>query len=115
MILKLSIFLGRLDVLRNSLEYALGSDELSSVQSPSTAEPSPRLPRSLPRLPVHDVEEVETSPSVTRRGAMSPSMASVTSGSTTASGVEGQRRLEWDSGADLDLGWGKAPKVCLVT
>lgn len=101
-----NVLQGRLEDLRSSLEHALGSDELSSAQQ--STEVSPR--RYLPRLPMgglsvseHEDTESMPSPSITRRGALSPSMASVTSGSTTASGAEGLRRrnLEWDSGADL--------------
>ena len=89
----------RLDVLRTSLDFEL-EDQPSSTQ-PST-EPSPR--RYLPQLPDPEYEtDTLSSPSVTRRGAMSPSLASVASGSTTASGTDAVRRrnLEWDSGADL--------------
>ena len=77
--------------------------------------------RFLPRLPNNEDEIIETSPAMTRRGAMSPSVASgifslfsfffhfsnffsflVTSGSTNASGVDGnQRRLDWDPLADF--------------
>ena len=89
-----------MDDLRYSLQLAtLGSDEVSSTQTPSTAEPSPRQRH---RVPTNDADEVETSPSVTRRGAMSPSMASVTSGSTTASGVDGTQGMTWDYIADLN-------------
>lgn len=99
-----NVLQGRLEDLRTSLEFALGSDELSSAQQ--STEPSPRrfLPRVPPGYSELDDNDSMASPSVARRGAMSPSMASVTSGSTTASGpTEGLRRrnLEWDSGADL--------------
>ena len=86
-------FLGRLADLKTSLEYALGSDDVSSAQTPSTADPSPRRyfflfspfflfiffffpQRFLPRLPNNEDEIIETSPAMTRRGAMSPSVAS---------------------------------------
>ncbi len=89
---------GRLETLRASLDFDM--DEESSAQPSS--EPSPR--RYLPRVPTTD-EDIESfpSPSVTRRGgALSPSIASVASGSTVASGTDPRRRnLEWDSGADL--------------
>ena len=73
-------------------------------------------------MPNNEDEIIETSPAMTRRGAMSPSVASgifpfffflfysffiifffsVTSGSTNASGVDGnQRRLDWDPLADF--------------
>lgn len=94
----------RLDDLRYSLQLATlaSADEVSSTQTPSTAEPSPRQQRH--RVPNinNDADEVETSPSITRRGAMSPSMASVTSGSTTASGVDGTQGMTWDYIADLN-------------
>ena len=90
-----------MDDLRYSLQLAtLASDEVSSTQTPSTAEPSPRQRHRV--LPTNDADDVETSPSVTRRGAMSPSMASVTSGSTTASGVDGTQGMTWDYIADLN-------------
>ena len=86
--------------IRNVLQLAtLGSDEVSSTKTPSTAEPSPRQRH---RVPTNDADEVETSPSVTRRGAMSPSMASVTSVSTTASGIDGPQGLQWDYTEDLN-------------
>ena len=94
----------RLDDLRYSLQLATlaSADEVSSTQTPSTAEPSPRQQRH--RVPNinNDADEIETSPSITRRGAMSPSMASVTSGSTTASGVDGTHGMTWDYIADLN-------------
>lgn len=94
---------GRLESLRSSLDFEL--EEHSSAQA--SVEHSPR--RYLPRVPTTgypDQEDVESmpSPSVTRRGALSPSIASVASGSTTASGTTDplrRRNLEWDSGADL--------------
>ena len=63
----------RLEDLKSSLDFAAqASDELSSAQA--STEPSPR--RYLPRVPLGgDQDEAESlaSPSVARRGAMSPS------------------------------------------
>ena len=106
----------RLEQAKNSLEFAAaGSDYLSSAQA--STEPSPR--RYLPRVPLGgtDQDEAESlaSPSVTRRGAMSPGQTSVTSGSTTASGAEGthRRNLWWDSGADIGSD-GQKPKDAIT-
>lgn len=101
--LKKNALQGRLEDVRFSLEFATTADEMSQ---PSTTEPSPR--RNLPRIPsdaqaTTDGDSVSSLPSPsTGRRATSPSVASVTSGTSSVEGQMRRRRnLEWDSGADL--------------
>ena len=102
-IIERKLLQGRLEALKTSLDFEADPEaSAASSSAQASTEPSPR--RYLPRIPPAEHDEVESqpSPSVTRRGggAMSPSIASVASCSTTASGTDAQR-LQWDNGADL--------------